>query len=347
MPATLNEVAKIAGVSIATVSRVLTNSDHPISHKTRQRILEIAKELDYQPNLVARSLRTDSTHTVGIIVESILSPFIPPIISGIQDVLKPAGYLSFILNTYEDPNIEIESINALNNRQIDGILFVATWDLSSNLVEEMTSKPHVFVHRHFASYSTNSVAVDERWGARLAVAHLANLGHKRIAMITGPADWDASIYRLKGYQEELQSRGMPYDPDLVIEGSWEFEEGVLAVETLLRKGNLPSAIFAANDLLALGVIYGLQDRGISVPQDVAVVGYDNRDFSSCVRPAITTVSLPTHEMGEAAANLLLSMMKGETKSSATVEVRGKLIIRESCGASKIPFDLTKVHLDPD
>ena len=333
MPATITEIAKIAGVSIATVSRVLNHSSHPISEQTRQRILKLAEELDYQPNLVARSLRIDSTHTVGIIVESMLSPFIPPIISGIQDTLKPAGYLSFVLNTYEDPKIELESIKALNNRQIDGILFVATWDRTPKLVEEMTSKPHIFVHRHFDSYCDNSVLVDERWGARLAVSHLAGLGHRRITLINGPADWDASIYRLAGYREELQARRLVEEPGQVIESSWEFEGGREAAETLLRSGNLPTAIFAANDLLALGAIYALQDRGIRVPQDVAVVGYDDRDFSGFVRPAITTVSLPCHEMGENAARLLLQMMGGEIKSTGPCQVRGRLIVRDSCGAS--------------
>lgn len=332
MPATLTEIAKVAGVSVATVSRVLNNVDHPINEKTRQRILKLAEELNYQPNLVARSLRIDSTNTVGIIIESMMSPFIPPIVSGIQDTLKPAGYLSFILNTNDDPNIEIESLNMLNNRQIDGILFVATWDRSPKMVEQMTTKPHIFIHRHFDSYADNCVAVDERWGARLAVSHLANLGHQRIAFINGDADWDASIYRLKGYQEELKSRGIPYDPELVTNQGWESEHGRSGIETLFNRGVSFSAVFASNDLLAMGAIHALQDRCLLVPQDIAVIGYDDRAFSSFVRPAISTVTLPAYEMGEEAASLLLRMMKGEITSSKAVEVRGRLLVRESCGA---------------
>jgi len=342
MPATLTEIAKVAGVSIATVSRVLNHVDHPISEKTRQRILKLAAELNYQPNLVARSLRIDSTSTVGIIVESMTSPFIPPIISGIQNVLKPAGYLSFILNTNDDPDIEIESIHMLNNRQIDGILFVAIWDRSPKMVEQMTTKPHVFIHRHFDSYADNCVAVDERWGARLAVSHLANLGHQRIAFINGAPDWDASIFRLKGYQEELKSRGIPYDPDLVTHQGWEPEHGQSGIDLLFSKGVSFSALFAGNDLIAMGAIHALQDRGLRVPQDIAVIGYDDRAFTSFVRPAISTVTLPAYEMGEASARLLLSMMKGELKSSKAVEVRGRLLVRESCGAG-----LTRRTLNED
>lgn len=332
MPATMIEIAKVAGVSIATVSRVLNNVDHPISEKTRQRILKLAKELNYQPNLVARSLRLDSSSTIGIIVESMLSPFVPPIISGIQDQLKNTGYMSFIINTNEDPNLEIESIHALNNRQIDGIIFVATWDRSPALIESLTEKPYVFVHRHFETYSENSVLVDERWGGRLAVSHLANLGHRKIAYITGLEDWDASILRLEGYRDELGNRQLPYDPDLVVPGDWSVEAGVRAVNQFIQLGKLPGAIFAGNDLMALGAIYALQDRGMRVPQDISVVGYDDRAFTSFVRPAITTITLPCYEMGQTAAELLVRKIKEEIKKSPPIAVRGRLIVRESCGA---------------
>lgn len=334
MSVTITEIAKAAGVSIATVSRVLNNSRHPISEATRQRILKLAQDLDYQPNLVARSLRLDSSTTVGIIVESLLSPFVPTIITGIQETLKPAGYMSFILNTNEDPEIEVESINALHNRQIDGIIFVATWDRSPNMVEGLTGKPYVFVHRHFETYTQNSVLVDERWGAGLAVRHLAGLGHKQIAFISGPQDWDASIFRLQGYRTALQDAGIPYDPDLVISANWEVEGGIQAVEELLEKKKLPTAIFAANDPLALGAIHALQDHGICVPDDVAIVGYDDREFASYVWPAITTVSLPCFDMGVAAARLILQMIKGEIKSTEPVEIRGRLIVRDSCGTNR-------------
>ena len=227
----------------------------------------------------------------------------------------------------------MESINVLNHRQIDGIIFVATWDRSPTLVDGLTGKPYVFVHRHFEIYTENSVLVDECWGAGLAVRHLVELGHQRIAFIAGPQDWDASIFRLQGYKLALQAAGLPYDPELVVGGDWEVESGVQAVEDLLRLGELPTAIFAANDPLALGAIYALQDHGYRVPEDVAVIGYDDREFASLVRPSISTITLPCFEMGVAAARLILQMMKGEIKTSKPVEVRGRLITRESCGAT--------------
>ena len=333
MPVTITEIAKAAGVSVATVSRALTQSKHPMSEDTRQRIIRLADELGYQPNLVARSLRTDRTLTIGLIVENILSPFIPPIIRGVQDYLKPHGYFSIIINSDWDPDIETDAILAFNNRQIDGIIFVETWHRTSKRIREMTDKPFVFVHRVFNSHGNNSVVPDDLWGAHLAVEHLAKLGHRRIAFISGPKDWDASKNRHKGYQEELEQCGISYDPLLVEEGDWEVQGGYCSTQALMSKSNPPTAIFAGNDLMALGAIYALQQDGLRVPNDVAVVGYDNRNFTGFVQPAISTVTLPCYDMGEASARLLVQILKEEIEISSTLEVRGELIVRQSCGAN--------------
>jgi LacI family transcriptional regulator len=332
MPVTLTEIAKAAGVSLSTASRALSKSAHPMNESTRDRILNIAQELGYQPNLVARSLRTDRTNTIGIIVENILSPFIPPIIRGIQDHLRPAGYFSTITNSDWDPTIEEESINALNNRQIDGIIFVETWHRSARAIREITEKPFVFVHRVYHDEYENSIRVDELFGSRLAVRHLIGLGHQRIAYINGPKEWDASKERLLGYMQELQANGITTNRRLIKEGDWEVNGGYRAAQKLLELPDRPTAIFAANDLMALGTIYAIQEAGLRVPEDIAVMGYDDRNFAGIVRPALTTISLPAYEMGETAARLMLSLLRQEISGVEKVEVRGKLIIRESCGA---------------
>jgi DNA-binding LacI/PurR family transcriptional regulator len=332
MPVTITEIAKAAGVSLTTVSRALNNIDHPMSKETRKRILKIADELGYQPNLVARSLRTDRTFNIGIIVENIQSPFTPPIIRGIQDYLKPEGYSSTIINSDWDPKIESDAIQSLNNRQIDGIIFVETWHRSSDAVQMMTTKPFVFVHRLFNGHCPNSVIPDDYGGARLVTHHLLELGHRRIAFINGPKDWDASQNRLKGYKDELAASNIRIDSRLVKKGDWEVKGGYLATQVLLELENRPTAIFAANDLMALGAIYALQEAGLRVPHDIAVAGYDSRNFTSFVRPSITTVSLPCYEMGETAAKLLLSFINDKVKEAEPIEVMGRLIVRESCGA---------------
>jgi DNA-binding LacI/PurR family transcriptional regulator len=159
------------------------------------------------------------------------------------------------------------------------------------------------------------------------------LGHRKIAYINGPAEWDSSKNRLKGYQNELEAWNIPFDQAIVKEGDWEVKGGYIATQVLIARQDRPTAIFAANDLMALGSIYALQDASLRVPQDVAVVGFDNRTFAGFVRPALTTVTLPCYEMGQASAKLLLSLINGEVKTVPTIEVKGKLIERESCGAN--------------
>lgn len=332
MPVKLSEIAKAAGVSIPTASRALTNSSHPMTADTRDRILAVARELGYQPNLVARSLRTDRTNTVGLIVENILSPFIPPIIRGIEDIIKPAGYFSTIINSDWNPDIEDEAINDLNNRKIDGIIFVETWHRSARTIREKTDKPFVFVHRLFHSEMENTIRVDEIYGARLATGHLARLGHQKIAYINGPMDWDASKKRLKGYREELRAWKIPCRQEFVCHGDWEVAGGYNATQAMLQLPDRPTAIFAANDLMALGAVYAIQEAGLRVPEDIAVVGYDNRNFAGIVRPALTTVTLPAEAMGQEAARLMLDLILHQKSKEKGVEVQGKLIVRQSCGA---------------
>lgn len=334
MAAKLKEIAEAAGVSVPTASRALTNSTHPMNAETRERIIAVARKMGYQPNLVARSLRTERTNTVGLIVENILSPFIPPIIRGIEDILKTQGFFSTIINSDWDEEIEAEAINSLNNRKIDGIIFIETWHRSAKAIQEKTDKPFVFVHRLFHSQKENTIRVDEIYGARLATGHLAKLGHKKIAFINGPKDWDASVKRLKGYHQELDAWKIPCRDEYIRYGDWEVGGGYQATQSIIALPDRPTAIFAANDLMALGAIYAIQEAGLRVPEDIAVVGYDDRNFAGIVRPALTTVTLPAEEMGEEAAKLLLNLIKHRQKKETGLEVRGKLIVRQSCGAQE-------------
>jgi len=332
MRASLTDVAKSAHVSIATASRVLAGSDHPVAKETQLRVLKAAEELEYQPNLVARSLRTEQTYTIGIIVENILSPFIPPIIRGIQARLELDGYFGIIINAGWDPEVEAEAIQTLSKRQIDGIIFVESCIRSSDEVSKLADKPHVFVHRLFSSLSPNSVVPDDLHGARLAARHLAHLGHRRIAFINGPEGWDATINRMAGYQEELAAWGIPFDAALVQRGDWEVQSGYLAAKNLMGLKERPTAIFAGNDLMALGAIYAIQEAGLRVPEDVALVGYDDRDLSGFVRPAITTIRMPCEEMGYTSAELLLRIIGGEVECIEPILIQGELVVRQSCGA---------------
>lgn len=332
MTVTLEDVARASGFSLPTVSRVLSESSYPVSAATRQRVLEVAGRLGYTPNLTARGLRTNRSGAVGIVVDDILSPFVPPILRGIQDRIADNGLSSVVVNADWNPAMERKAISGLLSRRVDGIIFVEYSHLAVNKELESSGKPHIFAHRLFGASIKNSVVPDDAYGAALAVNHLFQLGHRRIGFISGPSSWHSARGRYEGYVATLARRGIALDPSLVTYGDWETDSGYAAARALLDAASPPTAIFAANDLMALGALYAVQDMGRRVPQDVAIVGYDNRDFARVVRPRMTTVSMPVYEMGRIAADLLVRQIAGGKEEADEIKVRGELFIRETCGA---------------
>jgi DNA-binding LacI/PurR family transcriptional regulator len=329
---TLAEIAKAAGVSISTVSRALTNNNHPLKEETRQRIVNLAEQMGYNPNLVARSLQSDRTHVVGIIVDRMRSPFAPATVQGIQDGLRQAGYSVSIINSNRDQDLVVEAIQTFYSRRADGIVVLNSWLHNFNdPLLSLQDRPFVFVNRLFSAAIHNCVAPGDRCGAQLAVEHLVSLGHERIAYINGMEKWLEAQNRLAGYRDVLTKHDLPVDESLIKPGNWGVDSGYQATQELLALDQPPTAIFAANDLMALGAIYAIQDAGLRVPDDVALMGYDDRDFAEWIRPALTTIRMPSYEMGQAAARLLLEQFAGEELEDAT-QVPGTLIVRQSCGA---------------
>jgi LacI family transcriptional regulator len=334
MPVTLHELAKAAGCSVSTVSRALNNSTHSVNDATRERILALANELGYHPNMTARGLKMDRTFTIGLIVYNIASPFTPVLIRGIQEYLRQRDYFSIIISTDWDSDLESEAVHQLISRSIDGVIFVETWRDESNNTLDLANKPYVYVYRLFDGEYANSVIVDDIYGARLAVEHLVKLEHRRIAFINGPHGWAAAKERLAGYQEVLEQYGIPFDPSLVEDGTWEVQSGYHAAKKFLDMSDRPTAIFAANDLMALGAIYAIQDAGLTVPKDIAVVGYDDREIASISNPTITTVCPPSFEMGQLAAQLIVGRLENQIEIKDPIRVQSRLIVRESCGAEQ-------------
>jgi LacI family transcriptional regulator len=330
----LEDIAKATGFSVPTVSRVITNSNYPVNSETRRKILAAAQSMGYKPNLSARSLRTDRSYTIGILADDLLSPFTPSIVRGIQDYLNEQDYLSLIVNSDWNPELEEEAIRTLVSRPVDGIIFVEYSHLAVSAILEDSDKPHVFVHRLFGTPIKNSIVPDDEYGAAQVVRHLFNLGHRRIAYINGPESWHSSKKRLSGYRAELAANGLEFDPGLIQPGDWEFEGGYRAAQNLSGLSDPPTAIFAANDLMALGAIHAIQDQGLNVPGELAVVGYDNRDFTKIVRPKITTMSMPVYEMGWAAAELLLKQIAEGREEVDEIKIKGQLFIRETCGSDE-------------
>ena len=343
MSVKLEDIAKETGFSISTVSRVLSNSNYPVAEQIREKVVRAAETMGYEPNIAARSLRTDRTKTIGIIVDDLLSPFTPPIVRGIQDYLNENGFLSLIVNSDWDPDQEQAAIKTLLSRPVDGIIFVEYSHQTTSDVLERSNKPRVFVHRLFGSPIKNSVVPDDYYGASLASEHLIRLGHDRIGYINGPENWHTCRARLRGYQDTLASHNLLLDVSLIQPGDWEMDSGYAAAQHFLKQEDPPTAIFAANDSMALGAIYAIQDAWLRIPEDIAVVGYDNRNFTTTVRPRITTVSMPVIEMGGVAAELLLKQIAEGRKEEEEIKVKGQLIIRETCGA---PED-SRTQQEPD
>jgi DNA-binding LacI/PurR family transcriptional regulator len=261
-----------------------------------------------------------------------VSPFAPLLVRGIQDCLVGQNYSCQIVNSDWNPEIERTAIQNLLDRPVDGIIFVEYSHRTADARLDQSGKPYVFVHRLFSSSIRNSIVPDDYLGARRAVAHLLRLGHKTIGYIDGPSGWHSARRRREGYCDELAANGLPVVPALMQPGDWEVEGGQAGALRLLRAHPLPTAIFAANDLMAIGAIYALQHMGLNVPGDVAVVGYDNREVARLLRPRLTTVAMPVYEMGFRAATLLLQQIDGGLQDFDEIRIPGTLYVRESCGA---------------
>ncbi|MBC7324442.1 MAG: LacI family DNA-binding transcriptional regulator, partial [Moorella sp. (in: Bacteria)] len=274
---TIKDVARHAGVSVTTVSRVLNNSQHPISPETRERVLATIKELGFYPNAMARSLQLNETKTIGLILPDVANPYYSGIVRGVEDIAHENGYTVILCNTDRSRERTKTYLRVLREKRVDGVIFTgggAVEDADREHFFEHGSVATVLIGRHKANLP--AVQVDNVQAARQAVEHLLQLGHRRIATVTGPAVSTTSRDRLEGYYLALESFGVEADPDLVIEGDFEFYSGYQAVGQLPLSGpRRISAIFAHNDLMAIGAIKALQERGLKVPEDVAVVGFDN------------------------------------------------------------------------
>lgn len=334
MTATIREVALAAGVSIATVSRVVSGSKHCVSAATRRRVLAAVARLRYQPNLVAQGLKSRVTHTIGLIVPDISNPFFPAIVRGIEDVANQAGLAVLLCNTYEDLSKERSYLALLRKRMVDGLIFATVGANTEHLkMLQRQRMPSVLIARAPGGVDMDAVLVDNRRGEREAVEHLLRLGHRRIAFIGGPAILPVALERLAGYRDALTAAGVRFDPALVFDGGFRPEGGAAAAEALLRRRVKFTAIVAANDLMAIGAMEGLRRHGRRVPRDVAVVGYDDITFASLVAPPLTTVAQPKYQMGRLAMERLLELLNGGASRPRRLVLEPRLVVRKSCGST--------------
>ncbi|HSR29659.1 MAG TPA: LacI family DNA-binding transcriptional regulator [Anaerolineae bacterium] len=305
----MRDVAERAGVSVTTVSHVI-NDTRPVSDELRRRVLASMANLGYQPNRLARSLRRGQTHTIGMIIPDSANPFFAEMARGVEDTSFENGYSVILCNSDGDLNKELLYTNVLTEKRVDGILFVAA-GLSTDRIRDLQTQrtPLVVVDRDLPDAAVDSVLTDNAQGGWLAARHLIDLGHRRIACITGPSDVTPSAERVTGYRQAMKKAGIPVDESLVVKGDFQYDSAYRASIQLLQIKDPPTAIFACNDLMAVAVMSAALAEGRQVPGDLSVVGFDDVRLAAFANPPLTTIAQPKYEMGVVAATMLLERMR--------------------------------------
>lgn len=308
----MKEVAEAVGVSVNTVSRAL-NGKSEISPETRERVLEVAAKLGYRPNKLARGLRSKKTGTIGVIVADIANPYFSMLVKGVVKTTQTYDYSIVLQSTDEDYDREEEAIQVLLAEQVDGVLIAPT-QKGIETIEELSESgvPFVLMSRYFMELDTDYVIMDDVQGGLLATEYLLKQGHERIAMVNGPLHISSARERLEGYKKALSEQGLEVDASLVVAEVLTMDDGYRAARQLLR-GSPPSAIFTFSDFVAFGVMRALRERGLRVPTDVAVVGFDDILFASCLETPLTTVGGSKKTLGCEAAELLIRKLNGVGK----------------------------------
>lgn len=327
--ATIREVAEQAGVSYATVSHVINNT-RLVSQETRERVLTAMAALDYRPNALARSLRQGKTNTLGLVLPDSANPFFAEISRSIEDEAFRKGYSVFLCNTELDTERELFYVDVLSKKQVDGIIFVAAGDQADSLdFLVQRNMPVVMIDRDVPNVQVDAVLSDNQLGGYLATRHLLELGHTRIACIAGTSSITPSAERLIGYRRALEEAGLPYDEKLIVRGDYHAQSGLELTHFILKMDSRPTAIFALNDLMALGALRAAAEAGYSVPRDLAVVGYDDLELAHFTNPPLTTIAQPKKEIGAQAVSLLVERISHKSRPPSRVVLPPELIVRRS------------------
>ena len=305
------DVAKVAGVSQTTVSLVINRSVAGITEETQARVWAAVDELGYRPNFLARGLASNRTYTIGIISDQIITtPLAVQMIQGAQDCAWENGYILLTINTNGIPDMRDAALNAMCDRQVDGIVYASMYHREVQTHKLLYEHPSVLLDCFIKDGSLPSVVPDEVLGGQVATEHLLSKGHRRIGMLNFADDIPAKFGRLKGYQQALEKYDVPFDDRLVYESSnARSEGGYLTAKTILQKENPPTALFCFNDRMAMGAYRAIQESGLTIPDDVSVVGFDNQQLIAAeLFPGLTTMALPHYEMGQWAVQYLCDLI---------------------------------------
>src|SRR2546425_235991 len=333
MPTTLADIARELGVSKMTVSRAINN--HPeISPETRARILEAAQRMNYRPNQFARALTTNRSYLLGVVVPDLMHSYFAEICRGIETVAKPLGYQNLICSTDEDIANEESEVEALLPRT-DGLILASSASPADTKFYRRVTRERarvVLIDRQLEGIKCPAVTTDDVRVGEIATEHLLSLGHRRVGHLKGTVASTAAL-RFEGYKKALAKQRIPYDPDLVRECGFTENDGYRATGEWLQHGDLPPAIFAANDPAAIGAMSAITEAGLRIPDDVAIVGGGNIHYGDMLRVPLTTVAWSTAEMGQAAARLLIDLVEGKRGTREQhIIVEPELVVRASCGA---------------
>jgi DNA-binding LacI/PurR family transcriptional regulator len=325
--ATIYDVAKEAGVSIATVSKVI-NETGRISSKTRKHVTEVMKHLDYQPSLVASALTKKRTNTIGLLIPDLGNLFFAEVARSIEDRAHEKGYNVVICSTDNDAGKEEKYLAWLRQKRVDGIILATGMQSDKSVKSLLDLKlPVALVARESPRLAVDTVRVDDYLGGYLAASHLTELGHTRIAVIAENMQVSSSWERVEGYKKALEEAGLPYEEALIKVSTFDIEGGKAAARQLLELGDPPTAIFACNDLLAIGVIQVSRERGLSVPEQLSVVGFDNTLIATLTEPPLTTISQPIPDLGKRVVDVIMQEIAGENQAKQRVVLVPELIRR--------------------
>ena len=346
--ATIKEIAKKCGVSVATVSNIL-NGKPGASEATRELVLKTAEKMEYMPSYVAKSLKTRNTRNIGVIAEDMTIFSIPDIIDGITEYCEKVDYKILLTNLrlykkYNDRYYHRDDYYGMLKQEIkkfvamqtEGIIYVTAHERVLHCIPEDLPIPAVMAYGYTESKKIPSVVVDDQDGTYELISHLIENGHEKIGVISGKQDSLHAQGRLLGYQKALRDNQLIYDPELICYGDWTRESGYQCVEKLLKQD--VTAVFCMNDLMAGGVYDRTDELGIRIPDDLSVVGYDNRELSSYYKPPLTTIELPLHDIGYRAAEVMMELLTGKIKTGTrelVYQVSCNQLIRQSVGMVRV------------
>ena len=325
---TLNDVASIAKVSPSTVSRIL-NGSAMVAKDKRERVLKAIELLNYRPNVIAQGLARGQSMTIGVVTQAISSPFYGEALAGVEEGLEGSGYHAIFVSGHWRVDEVREAVGMLTSRRVDAIILTGSSIPDHELQQLAQTLPLVIVGRMIPGLEAYCISVNNTTSGALGIQHLLSLGHRRIAYISGTGTIQADAgERFEAYRQTLEGAGVAFDPNLVVEGDYQERSGLFGIETLFARGAMFTAVACANDQSAYGARLALYRRGIRVPDDVSLIGFDDLQSSKYTTPPLTTVRQPIVEMGRIASKMTLSLLRGISPTNP-IDVHAELVLRES------------------